>query len=205
MDSVALITGGAGGIGLAAAEALGADHRIVLAGRSAHSLDAAVETLRQSGIDARGVPTDVSDRGAVNALIDDASAGGRLRVVVHCAGVSPRMGGADVILRINAVGTVHVTESFLRVADEGSVLINVGSVAGHMIPRPLLPLRTFRLALTDPARFEARIVRPSLLTPKRSRPELAYLTSKSFVIWYSQRMAAAFGARGARRVRPPAT
>ncbi len=200
MTPTALVTGGAGGIGLAAAKALGADHRIVLAGRSAQSLDAAVAELRGLGIEARSVPADVTDRAAVDALIDDAAGDGDLRAVVHSAGVSPRMGDAAFVARINAVGTVHVTESFLRVAGAGDVLVNVGSIAGHMLPRTLLPMRTFRLALTDPARFTERIVRPSALTPKRSRSELAYLTSKAFVIWYSQRMTAAFGAKGARIV-----
>lgn len=44
------------------------------------------------------------------------------------------MGSADMILRINAVGTVLVNSAFYEIASEGMALVNVASVAGHQLP-----------------------------------------------------------------------
>src|SRR5699024_7401355 len=98
------------------------------------------------------------------------------------------------------VGTVHVTRAFLRIAEEGDALVNVASIAGHWSPKFLLPKRAFRSALANPARFANKIVTASNVMPRKARPGAAYGTSKAFVIWYSEQMAAAFGAKGARIV-----
>jgi NAD(P)-dependent dehydrogenase (short-subunit alcohol dehydrogenase family) len=88
--SVALITGGGSGIGLATARALGAEcARVVVAGLPDSPLEAAVRELHLDGIDALTVETDVRDpddaRRAVSAALD---AFGRLDVLVNCAGTS---------------------------------------------------------------------------------------------------------------------
>jgi NAD(P)-dependent dehydrogenase (short-subunit alcohol dehydrogenase family) len=101
-------------------------------------------------------------------------------------------------VRINALGTIHVTEAALASASEGSALVNVSSIAGHMVPSLMIPKRTFKLALTDAAAFTTRLTKVAGRGPSSMRSGTAYSLSKSFVIWYSAKMAAAFGARGAR-------
>lgn len=197
METVA-ITGGAGGMGLATAKVMGRDHRVVLADVREQQLDAAVEELVGIGIEARGVVCDITDRAAVEGIFDAAEQ--PVRAVVHTAGVSPQMGSAERIWRINALGTIHVTEAFLARAGEGAALVNVASIAGHMAPRPLVAERRYELASTAPERFLAKAGRSLRLLPAKSRPGLAYALSKRYVIWYTQRMAAAFGAKGARIV-----
>ncbi|WP_195907829.1 SDR family NAD(P)-dependent oxidoreductase [Microbacterium gorillae] len=196
----AVITGGTGGMGLATAKILGADHRIVLADLAPDRLDAAVAELAALGIEATGVRTDITDRASVDALLDGAAAVGHVRAVVHAAGVSPQMGDASFIARVNAVGTVNITRSYLRLAQDGAALVNVASIAGHMSPAFLQPTRVFQLALTDESAFARRLDASVNRAPKRMRAGGAYSTSKAFVIWYTRKMAAAFGERGARIV-----
>ncbi|SEJ45536.1 SDR family oxidoreductase [Demequina mangrovi] len=196
----AIITGGAGGMGLATARILGRDHAVVIADVSQDRLDSAVEELRSEGIDATAVVCDITSRDSVDALIATGNATGELRAVVHAAGVSPLMGDASMIARINAIGTVNVVEAALEVAGEGFAVVNVASIAGHMTPKALQPARTFRLALTDFDAFAERLDRRVNRGPRKMRSGQAYSTSKSFVIWYSRAMAAAFGAKRARIV-----
>ena len=67
-DKVAVITGGASGIGLAFAERFGrAGAQVMIADIEAVALDAAVERLRDAGIRAEGHVTDVTDYDAVGS------------------------------------------------------------------------------------------------------------------------------------------
>ena len=59
---VAVITGGASGVGLATARALARERvSVVLADIEQTALDAAVASLRDAGADATGIRTDVGD------------------------------------------------------------------------------------------------------------------------------------------------
>jgi NAD(P)-dependent dehydrogenase (short-subunit alcohol dehydrogenase family) len=198
MAKTAIITGGAGGMGLATARLLGADHRLVLADLDQGRLDTAAAALAEDGIDAGTVVCDITDRDSVAGLFQDAAAGGTVRAVVHTAGVSPQMGDAALMIRINALGTVNLADAALAIAGAGFALVNVSSIAGHMIPRVVAPQRAYRLALTDPDRFAAKLTGAARRAPRRLRPGLAYGISKHFVIWFSQARAGAFGAKGAR-------
>jgi NAD(P)-dependent dehydrogenase (short-subunit alcohol dehydrogenase family) len=86
------------------------------------------------------------------------------------------------------------------VASAGFALVNVASIAGHLMPSLLVPRRTYKLALTDPDRFAARLAARADRGPSSLRSASAYSLSKNFVIWYTRRIAADFGARGARVV-----
>ncbi|MEM9557179.1 MAG: SDR family NAD(P)-dependent oxidoreductase [Acidobacteriota bacterium] len=92
--AVVLILGGVGGLGLRVAGALAAratsSLHLVLVGRRARSADEA-EALR-ARLDRQGVTvhlsaTEVSDADAVARLLDDCRGRGRLRAVVHAAGI----------------------------------------------------------------------------------------------------------------------
>jgi NAD(P)-dependent dehydrogenase (short-subunit alcohol dehydrogenase family) len=196
--AVAVVTGGAGGMGFAAARILGRDHTVVISDVNQEALAAAISGLTASGIAAEAVVADITDRASVDALLERALLLGQVTSVVHAAGVSPLMGTAEFIVRINALGTVNVTEAALAVAGEGLALVNVASIAGHLMPSFLVPKRVYRLALTEPEAFTARLVRAASRGPRTMRPGTAYSLSKNFVIWYSAKRAAAFGAKGAR-------
>src|SRR5215475_10998044 len=86
---VAVITGGAGGIGVALAEAFaGAGMRLVLADVEAGALDRAAAALRDRGAEVLPVVTDVADAAAVDALAAATfDAFGTAHVVFNNAGV----------------------------------------------------------------------------------------------------------------------
>lgn len=197
---MSVITGGAGGIGLATVQRIGQAHHVLLSDIDASRLAHAARQLAEAGIDCSTHVGDVSSRASVDELVAQAVSLGPVGSVVHTAGISPAMGPAEAIMRVNAIGTINVTTAFLPVATEGFALVNVGSMAAHVAPGLLMPTRSYRYALSDIETFFARMLRRCRLVPVAQRPRLAYSISKNFVVWYSARMAGAFGAKGARIV-----
>ena len=119
---VAVITGGASGIGLAVAKALAAQGaRLVLADIEKPVLDKAVTDFTAQGVEAIGVVTDVRSRDAVVALADAAYARfGAVHLVMNNAGVvvfgpTQAMTHADWkwTMDVNLWGPIHGTEVFL--------------------------------------------------------------------------------------------
>jgi NAD(P)-dependent dehydrogenase (short-subunit alcohol dehydrogenase family) len=200
MPKVAVVTGGAGGMGLAVAHVLGREAAVLICDVSQDRLDAAEHELRSAGIDCAATLCDVTDRQSVSQLVERAQQLGTVASVVHTAGVSPSMGSADMILRINAVGTVLVNNAFYDIARQGMAVVNVASVAGHQLPAVFAPTRRYKRSLTDIDRFHAELLALCNLMPSARRPLLAYGLSKNFVIWYSKTMAGRYGRKGARVV-----
>ncbi|MBM7518666.1 SDR family NAD(P)-dependent oxidoreductase [Nocardioides nitrophenolicus] len=108
MSSVAVVTGGAKGIGRAISRQLAdAGHEVVLTGRDRAALDAEVAVLTDRGLAAHARQLDVSDPASVDAAFDDIHATlGATDVLVNCAGVIVR-GDAE----------TYADEDWLRVID----------------------------------------------------------------------------------------
>ena len=200
MGDVTVITGGAGGMGLATAKIVGRDSTVVLCDVRQDRLDAAVAALEDLGITPAALNCDVTDRQAVTRLFETAASLGPVTAVIHTAGVSPSMGDADYVMRTNAVGTVNVNEVFLPVAAEGSAIVNVASMAAHMLPDELIPTGKFPLALTDEDAFMKDLLAACDIAGEEARSGIAYALSKSFVKWYSTSQAERFNGRGLRIV-----
>jgi NAD(P)-dependent dehydrogenase (short-subunit alcohol dehydrogenase family) len=138
---VAVITGGASGIGWAVARRAAADGmRIVLADIEEGPLKDAENELAKQGTDAIGVVTDVSDASSVRALRDAAlDRFGAVHLVHNNAGVG--LGGPiwEVseedwrwILGVNLWGVIHGVATFVPLLieqGEGHV-VNTASIAG---------------------------------------------------------------------------
>jgi len=88
-EKVALITGGAGAIGLATARRCAEEGaRVVIADRDAARLDRAVTDLRDVGLDVAAMPVDVTSEGSVRELLDRIAGDlGRLDILFTSAGV----------------------------------------------------------------------------------------------------------------------
>ena len=146
-DSVALITGGASGLGLATAKALLADGASVVILDLPSSDGEAV--AKELGDRARFAPADVTDEAAVTAALDLAESMGTLRVNVNCAGIgnAVKTVGRDGafpldaftrVLNVNLVGTFNVLRLAAErisknepVDGERGVIINTASVAAY--------------------------------------------------------------------------
>ena len=200
MDRVSVITGGAGGMGLATAKIVGRDHTLVLCDVRQDRLSTAAATLEELGMPVTVVNCDVTDQRALADLLDTANGLGSLASVIHAAGVSPSMGPADYVMRTNALGTLNVNEAFYSAAGKGAVIVNVASMAAHMLPAEMVPVDQFPLARHDTDGFMDAMMTTCNVVPEEARSGLAYAVSKSFVKWYSQSQAERFNARGLRIV-----
>lgn len=198
MSNLAVVTGGTGGMGLAVARALGRDGPVLICDLDQKQLDTARAELEDAGVNCSTTVCDVSDPQSVRRLTEHACSIGDVTSVVHTAGVSPSMGSAELILRINAMGTVLLNQAFLEIAHDRMALVNVASTAGHQLPKLLRPTSRYRRAFEDPESLNAELLSICKRFPRQRRPQIAYVLSKNFVIWFSAAMAARFGAKGAR-------
>ena len=144
-NTVALVTGGASGLGRATTERLlAAGAQIVMVDLNAEAGQQAAAELGES---AHFVTADVTNEEQVQAAVDTATGLGPLRVVVNCAGVATpgklvsRKGPLPLetfqkVLGINIVGTVNVCrlaaaamQDQEAVGEERGIIINTASVA----------------------------------------------------------------------------
>ena len=144
---VAVITGGASGIGLAAAERFASmGLKVCLADLSAEALERAAETVAAvSGRDAvLTAPTDVSRLESVQALRDAAYARfGEVAVLMNNAGTSPGGGPYEHIdrwrrvLEVNLWGVINGVQTFtpsMLAQRSECAIINTGSKQGITCP-----------------------------------------------------------------------
>ena len=116
---VALITGGAGGLGTAQARALGAEGvRIVINDLDAAKAEAVAAALREDGIDVAVAAGDVSQAQSARGVIETAAAAfGRLDILVNNAGAGGRYLGNRVEDTSDEAWQVildsHLTATFL--------------------------------------------------------------------------------------------
>jgi NAD(P)-dependent dehydrogenase (short-subunit alcohol dehydrogenase family) len=195
---VSVITGGAGGMGLATAKIVGRDQTLVLGDVRQDRLDQAASTLDGLGITVKAVNCDVTDRTAVDALLETAAGLGTVASVIHAAGVSPSMGSADHVMRTNAIGTLNVNESFYASAGEGAAIVNVASMAAHLLPESMLPTDRFPAAPQDADAFMKDVLAACAIVPEEMQSGIAYAVSKSFVRWYSVSQCERFNGKGLR-------
>ncbi|MBV9841281.1 MAG: SDR family NAD(P)-dependent oxidoreductase [Sphingomonadaceae bacterium] len=139
---VAVITGGASGIGLGLAERLArAGVRLVLADIEEGALNAAVSRLSGTGAEAIGVVTDVSRSEDFERLRDRALAAfGRVDIVVNNAGVVSAYGPLweatlddwRWVTNVNLWGVINGIRAFvpLLVAQGSGHVVNTASMAG---------------------------------------------------------------------------
>ena len=137
-DRVAVITGGAGGIGRAVAhELVRAGAKVALLDRDRAGLDALVAELPVGR--AMAVVVDVCDeRSCADAVAEVCAAWGGIDMLVNNAGISHRSLFADTetsvlrkVMDVNFFGAVHCTGAALRsvVERRGSIVV-ISSVAG---------------------------------------------------------------------------
>jgi NAD(P)-dependent dehydrogenase (short-subunit alcohol dehydrogenase family) len=138
---VAVITGGAGGIGLALAEAFGAEGmKLVLADVEQGALDRAAQTLSDRGFEVVGVQCDVSRLDQVEALARTAIGHfGKIHILCNNAGVSitgpifkMSMDDWRWVYDVNVWGVIHGIKVFvplLMEQGEPAHVVNTASLA----------------------------------------------------------------------------
>ncbi|WP_037602936.1 SDR family oxidoreductase [Streptacidiphilus rugosus] len=143
--TIALVTGANKGIGYKIAEGLGAlGWSVGVGARDDLRREAAVERLRAAGVDAFGVPLDVTDEAGVAAAarLIEAQAG-RLDVLVNnaaIAGVMPQEPtGVDpatvrTVVETNVIGVIRVTNAMLPLLRRSASprIVNMSSSVGSL-------------------------------------------------------------------------
>ena len=200
MKNVSVITGGGSGMGFDVAKILGKENKIILVGRTVSKLENAINELKAEGIDAEAFPADASDRESIKKLVQYVKEQGDIKSVIHSAGVSPHMADANKIFDINAVGTININEEFVDAMKEGSVILNVASMAAHMMPENQVPKQLYELAFSSLEAFKGGAVQMLNSIPEENRAGAAYSISKNFVKWYTEKMAVKYGKKGIRVV-----
>jgi NAD(P)-dependent dehydrogenase (short-subunit alcohol dehydrogenase family) len=145
-DRVAIVTGGAGGIGRVVARGMAeVGARVVLASRNAASAEVASEELRRDGFDAIAMQVDVSDRESAVAMADRTAAEfGALDILINNAGLMveiPRVDLLDMspewlekILGVNLLGAIHCAAAVKPYMMEGGGgrIVNISSAGAFM-------------------------------------------------------------------------
>lgn len=141
-DSVAVVTGGASGLGLATAK------RLLDAGGSVVVIDLkGEEVVAELGERAKFVAANVTDEDAVAKALDVAESMGPLRINVNCAGIGNAvktvskngpfpLDGFRKVVEVNLIGTFNVIRLAAErmsktepVGEERGVIVNTASVA----------------------------------------------------------------------------
>jgi NAD(P)-dependent dehydrogenase (short-subunit alcohol dehydrogenase family) len=119
-------------MGMACARRLGPGRQLVIADHDAKRLADCTAELQSNGLDVVAHAVDVAIRASVDDLAGVVGALGRLRTLVHTAGLSPTMASPTRVLEVDMLGTDHVLAAFLPLADDGTAAICIASMAGYM-------------------------------------------------------------------------
>ncbi|KIC17290.1 SDR family NAD(P)-dependent oxidoreductase [Leisingera sp. ANG-Vp] len=144
---LAVVTGGASGVGFAAAQRFAQGGLgVVLADLPGEALDQAAEKLRgiaPPGTPVLAVPADVSDAASVQALADAAFDAGEVAVLMNNAGIARPTGSWEdpdawrAMIEVNLFGVLNGVQAFLPrmiAAARPATVINTGSKQGITTP-----------------------------------------------------------------------
>jgi NAD(P)-dependent dehydrogenase (short-subunit alcohol dehydrogenase family) len=144
-DKVAVVTGGASGIGRGLAERFGEEGmKVVFADVEEEALKQAESEFREKGVDVLAVQTDVSKAEEIEKLAQQTlNAFGAVHIVCNNAGVAGAWGATwentladwNWIMGVNLWGVIHGVRTFLPImlqqGEEGHI-VNTASLAGLM-------------------------------------------------------------------------
>ena len=200
---VALITGGATGLGRATSLMLAkqgcsiAINHVAATRDEAHSTVAEIQAL---GVAAVAIEADVTDSDACRAMATAAVAlAGRLDILINCAGVTRFIPHAalddvrdedwDFILDVNVKGTFHSARACRAALDvQGGVIINIASISGinatgssipYAISKAGVITLTTALARVMAPRIRVNAVAPGFIEGRWMREGLAERYAKS--------------------------
>jgi NAD(P)-dependent dehydrogenase (short-subunit alcohol dehydrogenase family) len=131
LPEIALITGAAGGMGKAAAQLFGRTHALFLT--DIKPLDDLAAELKDQGVTIAGSITgDLATPEIAKRTAAGAWEAGKLTAVFHAAGLSPALGSAAEILRVNVLATELLLRALEEKLSDGLTAILIASMAAHI-------------------------------------------------------------------------
>lgn len=146
----ALVTGSNSGLGFEAARLMAeAGATVWVNGRDSKTTEAAARTICASDGDARALPFDVADEGAVNAALDTIEeAGSGLQILVNNVGMRDRRGLQEFsreevrrLIDVDLIAPFMLCQRAANMMEPGGRIVNVSSIAG-LIAQPGDPAYT---------------------------------------------------------------
>jgi NAD(P)-dependent dehydrogenase (short-subunit alcohol dehydrogenase family) len=169
-NKTVLVTGGAGGIGLATAERFASEGaRVVIADREANHANAVVDQVKRAGApDAWAFACDVSDPAQVASCVTDAIARtGSLDVVVNNAGLMTFKSIVDLtrddwqrVLGVDLLGAFFFIQQAFQHMKPGGAVVNVASIHAVETEPMVAPYAAAKAALVSLTRSAALEGRP---------------------------------------------
>jgi len=140
-NTIAIVTGGSKGIGLAIGKALAREgSHVVLAARALNELHAATEEIRRLGYSASAVRTDITNDGQVQALVEGTvERYGTVDLLVNNAGIGVfapvaelSVADFDAMWNVNMRGVFLATRAVLpaMMKARSGAIVNIASLAG---------------------------------------------------------------------------
>lgn len=145
---LAVVTGGAQGIGLACVEALAeAGAQVVIADLASPRQQQAKDAMAELGFSVTALTMDVTDSEAVEAVAETVERDfGAIDVLVNCAGIGMPSPGAESVsdelwrrhMQVNLDGTFYCCRSFGKrmLAKGRGAIVNIGSMSGVIVNKP---------------------------------------------------------------------
>ncbi len=128
-----VITGGAGGIGMACAKTF-KNEQLIITDYAQYAVDKAVDSLKKEGFDAIGIACDITDAKAVARLTQFVADNGTFKALIHSAGVSGTVKDPKKVYNIDLVATEILIDAFYDLATENSVAVILSSMMAYTVP-----------------------------------------------------------------------
>lgn len=192
-----VVTGGTSGMGLSTALALGKFGPVLIGGRNEKRLANAMEQLRAAGVEVYGKTCDIADRTSIDEFAKYAASLGTIGNVVNAAGVDA--GGPELIMKINFLGTINVTEAFFPYMEKAR-LVHYSSITGYFYR----PTPEDMAVWNEPNAPDFLEKLTQVMATKKVDAAMAhmgsdyayYSASKRFVMYYTQANTTRFGKKG---------
>ncbi|MBS7525300.1 SDR family oxidoreductase [Fusibacter paucivorans] len=196
-NSVQVITGGAGGMGLEICKRIANRGHLFVVDINQESLDRAKRLLMSEGIEeATYIQCDISDRAEVEALAAAVEKAGTLGSCIHTAAYAPVQETGKRILEVDAIGTINMIDVFFDLMVKDASMITVASIAGHALPVNDAIKNIFSNAHA-PDFFDNMMACCKSDDPRMEAAK-AYCFSKAFNMHYTKQCTKRFAGKGAR-------
>lgn len=140
-DKIAIVTGGAMGIGFGTAERLAkSGAKVLIADMNEEVAEESADKLSGSGFEVKSVRVDVSNKADVDKMIETAISGfGKIDILVNNAGIYPfkpflemTEEDWDKIMAVNLKGMFLCTQAAALKMADGSKIVDISSIAGSV-------------------------------------------------------------------------